>query len=384
MASSPTSLGEQLEEHCDDLVEQWYERWRQIHDRPGIDEAALKRNLPDQLRLIGQQLREVARAETPEEMWHVTDRLHPEKRVGEHVPIEEVVLEYALAVDVVRDWIEERQIDVPFAEYSYFLRAMFELVAESVRRYATHQEDVIASGRALYLAGIMHQLRGPLSVVSMATDLLERRDDLRDAATIARLRRSIRRMQFLVGGVLRLERFRPDEVPVRPRDIQPARLIDEAMDGLEPDAARKRLRLESHVDRTLQMRVDPNLFIDAIGNLLHNAVKYTQQGFVIVEMDPYEEGDDEVVFRVRDSGPGLTEEQRRTLFEHAQRPTGSGAGIGLQIAAHAIRAMGGSISLESVEGEGSVFTIRLPREVEPRDEPDLPGDQPEEVRPAHH
>lgn len=66
------------------------------------------------------------------------------------IPIEEVVQEYSIAVDVVRSWIEERGIDVAFAEYSYFYRALFELTAEAVRRYSAEQANIVSGERARY------------------------------------------------------------------------------------------------------------------------------------------------------------------------------------------------------------------------------------------
>jgi two-component system sensor histidine kinase SenX3 len=133
------SLGEELRDNHLALVERWYER-RRAGDTPqhGVSEASLKDHLSPQLRLIGEQLLDLPAAENPGQMWKVTERLDPEERVSQEMPIEEVVQEYDLAIDVVRTWIEERGIEVSFLEYSYFYRSMFELTAESVRRYAEH------------------------------------------------------------------------------------------------------------------------------------------------------------------------------------------------------------------------------------------------------
>lgn len=359
------SLGEELRENSHAIVQRWYEQWRESpHPRHGIEEAALKNSLSDQLELLGEQLRELRSAEGVEEIWKIADRLHPEQRVSQEMPIQEVVQEYALAVDVVRAWIEERCIDVPFADYSYFYQAIFELTAESVRRYAKHQAEQVRKERAHYLASVMHQLRTPVSTLALQVELLDQQEQPPSSAAISKLRRNVGRIQALVDGILRLERFQPWEVPVQPEEVRPAHLIDDIVHDHEREAARKGLRFEAHVNRSLQMTLDPNLFLDALGNLVQNAIKYTTKGFVIVDA---QEGPDSVLFCVRDSGPGIASERQRELFRQTQPGGTGGAGIGLQIAQHAATAQGGRVDVESEEGKGSTFSLRLPRVVVARD-----------------
>lgn len=358
------SLSEELRNHHAEIVQRWYDRWRESsHPSHHVGETALKNSLAAQLQLIGKQLQDLRTAEDPEQIWKVADRLDPEARVDQEMPIEEVVQEYDLAIDVVRAWIEERGIEVSFTDYSYFYRSMFELTAESVRRYAVRQAQEVRTQRAQYLSGVMHQLRTPLAALYLQVELLERSEQRPDAAALSKLRRNVRRIRVLVDGILRLERFHSSEVPLRPVEVQPAALIDEIVSDYEADAARKGLRFEAHVNRSLRMKLDPDLFLDAFGNLVHNAVKYTEEGFVIIDVAEHA---DSVLFCVRDSGPGLKEEKQRKLFRQAQPGSAGGAGIGLQIAQHAAMAQGGLIEVESEAGKGSVFSLRLPRTVSER------------------
>lgn len=365
-----SGLGQHLVDFTDEIVHRWYEAWRASrHPHQSLSETTLKDKLPKQLRVIGEQLRMLGEAEDMRDMWKVTDRLDPEERISQEVPIEEVVKEYRLVVDVVRDWIEERDIEVSFSEYTYFYGALYELVAESVRRYANHQAELVRRDRAHYLAGVMHQLRTPLHTLSLQTELLADSSRPPTHADVHNLRRNVRRMQTLVDGILRLERFHPDEIPVHPETVAPAQIIDDIMDGHRPEGARKQLRFESLVDPDLRLEIDPDLFIDAIGNLIQNAVKYTTNGFVIVEA---REPDGKVQFLVCDSGPGIPAERLATLFEQTQPAGQGGAGIGLQIACHAARAQGGSIEVRSEVGRGSTFCLCIPRSVSPRPSNDAP------------
>jgi signal transduction histidine kinase len=111
------------------------------------------------------------------------------------------------------------------------------------------------------------------------------------------------------------------------------------------------------IDRALEMELDPDLFIDVMGNLVDNAVKYTPSGFVRVEVV---EEPGAVVFKVRDSGPGIAPDRQAGLFGAVQPGERSGAGIGLHVAYRAVTAMGGSIGIESTSGRGTMVWFRLP------------------------
>jgi signal transduction histidine kinase len=363
--STMTSLGSELIHHTDKLVQRWYEAWRSTpRARPELSESALKDKLANQLQVIGKQLLELTQAENPGEMWRITDRLDPEHRVAEDVPIEEVVQGYGIAVDVVRDWIEERRIEVPFREYSYFYTSIFELVAESVRRYAAYREELVRRDRARYLARVMHQLRTPLSALYLRVERLDHVEHKPDASSIEQLTRNVQRIRVLAESILRLERYRPSEVPLRPEELRPAQLVDDILSDYEADTARKGLRVEAHVDHALRMIIDPELFIDALGNLVQNAVKFTDVGFVSVEAEPQAA---HVVFRVRDSGRGMSDEEQGMLFHRSLPGRAGGAGIGLTIAKHAAEAQGGEIHVQSEPGKGSLFSLVLPRSVPARD-----------------
>lgn len=355
------NLGEELRDHHEELAERWFRAWRQSsHPHLDVSPKALKNSLASQLQLVGEQLRDLSRAEEPERLWDRAERLDPEKRVEQRIPVEDVVQEYALAIEVVRSWIEERGIEVPFSEYSYFYRAMFELSAESVRRYAAHEAERTRKDRAHYLASVMHQLRTPLFALSMQVDSLQESGERADPAVLSLFRRNVNRIAGLVDGILRLERFEVWEVPLSPTELCPAELIEGIVSDNLPQASRKGVRLEALVSGALSMVVDPALFVDALGNLVHNAVKYTSHGFVVVEAV---EQAREVVFQVRDSGPGIEMSTLRTLFRQAQPGSATGSGIGLQIAQHAAQAQGGAIEVESQVGRGTTFSLHLPRVV---------------------
>jgi signal transduction histidine kinase len=119
------------------------------------------------------------------------------------------------------------------------------------------------------------------------------------------------------------------------------------------------------------LEVDPDRLGQALGNLLSNAVKYTPSGGAIsVQASAEEEG---IWIRVSDSGPGITLEEQALIFKplyrrQADRRFPQGMGLGLSIARDLAMAHGGRLDLESTPGEGSQFTLWIPRDPRPPDD----------------
>jgi signal transduction histidine kinase len=112
------------------------------------------------------------------------------------------------------------------------------------------------------------------------------------------------------------------------------------------------------------MQADLTKVRQTLFNLLSNAARFTEQGTISLTVE--RESDDGITFAVTDTGIGMTEEQLGRLFEafsHAEASTRSqygGTGLGLAINRHFCRMMGGDLTVESVYGQGSTFTVRLP------------------------
>lgn len=359
-----SALADELLEHTDEIVQRWCDRWAATGEpKDGLSEQSLVDHVPEQLRFIAEQLKKNGRAAVPAQMWEGAERMEPEARVEQDVPIREVVREYGLLVDTVREWLEERAIEITFGEYSYFYRAIFELTAESVRRYVEHESELVARERKEYLASVAHQMRTPLSALTLQVQLLELGATI-DEATLSRLRRNVRRLELLVGGVMRTERFAPDELPVQPKRIQLERFVQRVVDDHAALAEAKGIRVEHEADPSIEASLDESLCLDAIGNLVDNAIKHTDEGSVRLVAGADEE---RVTIEVIDTGSGISEERQRDLFEPVRPDQHGGAGLGLTIACHAIEAQGGRIEVESAVGEGSTFRVVLPREVPERE-----------------
>ena len=336
--------------------------------RPDLSEDQLEHKIALQLRTIGAWLDDASAsgARRASTIWSLPESLDPEARVQQDIPIEEVVLHYGLLADTVLGVLKERRLEVPPFEIALFFQAVIALIAETARRYAASRETTQARDRAAYLARLTHQMRTPLTVLKLHAGALSRSASPTNEPIVSSIQRNVKRLTLLVDGVMRLERFTPDEIPVLPVELSPAKLIDQVVDDNAYEAERKALRVEVLVNRVLRMQIDPTLFVDALGNLLQNAIKYTEAGHVRIEV---EEKATEVVFKVRDTGPGIPREKQSCLFKTVEPDTTGGAGIGLTIVHRAAAAQGGTVGVESEPGQGSLFWFTLPRLVTPKNAP---------------
>lgn len=190
-------------------------------------------------------------------------------------------------------------------------------------------------------------------------ELIQSGVELKEEA-MERLVRNTGRLLFLVNSVLRLERFKASELPVSPKNIYPFDLLGNIVDDYRPFAQEKSIGLYLEVDRSLQMQADPDLLSDIFSNLIDNAIKYTEQGQVKVS---FEDKDNSVIFRVEDTGPGMSEQRQKEMFEITTSGKTGGAGLGLVVVKRSVEAMQGAVAVESEIGKGSVFCVKLPKEV---------------------
>ncbi len=219
-----------------------------------------------------------------------------------------------------------------------------------------------------------HELRNPLAVASTNLELAldsNSETELRRAAEIAFA--STGRMSALVEGLLDQARDGVPDVHRGPVDMR--QMVDELAVEFTAAAARRRLSITvaetSEVDVVLQG--DEPALRRAVSNLLANATRLAPEGSTIT-MGVHVEGQAALV-EVADEGPGIAAEDQPRVFERFWRgdAEGAGTGLGLSIVRRIVERHGGSVDLESEQGAGSVFTLRLP----------LPSANSSDAGPAH-
>lgn len=215
-----------------------------------------------------------------------------------------------------------------------------------------------------FLANISHELRTPLnSIIGFSSLLLSGapgavNDEQEKQLTI--VRRAGERLLALIEDILDISRLQASDtrLPCEPTPLRD--MVLRVADTMRGQAIGRGLAIRTEIESCSAM-AEARRLEQVIRNLVSNAVKYTEQGEVTIRCGQFDGGVD---IAVQDTGRGISpEEQARLFIPFAQlghgEPGRPGAGLGLAISRRLVEAMGGSISVDSAPGRGSVFTVRL-------------------------
>ena len=218
-----------------------------------------------------------------------------------------------------------------------------------------------------FLANMSHEIRTPLNgVVAMADALSRRSLDAADHDMVQIIRSSGGTLERLLSDILDSAKIEAGQITVEPAPFHLAQAVREV-------AALYRTRAETK-GVTLRVVLEPDLDTMVIGdgvrvrqvlsNLVSNALKFTAQGEVTLDVTPA--GPDQVRFTVSDTGIGFDADQKARIFGRFHQADGSitrrfgGTGLGLAISLELARLMGGTLECDSTPGEGATFTLRIP------------------------
>jgi len=218
-----------------------------------------------------------------------------------------------------------------------------------------------------FLSTISDELRAPIESVRDCLTQLSRGSlgALSEEAALRaqRAERTLDRLIELMSDMLALQAPGPSRVEILPRMCTLAEVIDTSIDAVSALADKNGVRLERPDTQGLAY-ADPDRIVQVLVNLLSNAIKFSPAGSsVAVSAVQF---DDQVEVRVKDTGRGVPAHLRAAIFERFEQVAASdatekgGSGLGLPICKEIVELHGGSIGVESEEGEGSTFWFRLP------------------------
>jgi signal transduction histidine kinase/DNA-binding response OmpR family regulator len=268
------------------------------------------------------------------------------------------------------------------SEQSRRLAEQNELLEEQRSRIArTARELQRASAlKDRFLAAVSHELRTPMTVILGFTGTLLRgtqgtlNEDQRES--LERVQRNARLLLGLINDVLDISKIESGKAEVRREVVSVSTLVRQVEADFAEAARRKGLVLKTAVSGELDTVIsDGAKLTQILANLVGNALKFTERGFVEVRAEP--RGDRRWALVVIDSGIGIAAEEHESIFEEFRQGESEshrghgGTGLGLAIVRKIAILLGGTVDLQSAPGEGSTFTVTLPRE--------LPADAPTEV-----
>jgi signal transduction histidine kinase len=265
----------------------------------------------------------------------------------------------------------------PFSARELLARVGVNLELVRLRALAAARESELHAARAVseartgFLNTMSHELRTPLNAIAGYVDLLEMgiRGPLADAQRedLGRIRGAQRHLLGLIDNVLDFTQVQAGEVPYSRDEVRLADVLDEVGELVAP-RLRDRVVLRWSDPGEIAAHADRRRVAQILHNLLTNAARFTPEGDEVEVRCEATAGD--VFIHVADRGPGIPADALDAVFQpfvqvdrSLDRP-GEGTGLGLAISRELARAMGGDLTVRSAPGEGSTFTLRLPRATE--------------------
>lgn len=229
-------------------------------------------------------------------------------------------------------------------------------------RLAAYHRQVIR-----FTADASHELRGPLAAMRAAVDVAlgkpRELEDYRDA--LASLGEQCERLTALVSGLLLLARADAGAVRIEHQAVDLAALARAVVELFEPLAEERGVRLEASCGAAVAVVGDPSRLRQLATNLLDNAIRFAAPaGTARLTV---EERAEQVILEVSDDGSGIAPEHLPHVFDRFYQVdparSSGGGGLGLSICQWIVRAHGGTITVASASGRGTVFTVKLPRPI---------------------
>ncbi|HUP64914.1 MAG TPA: PAS domain S-box protein [Thermoanaerobaculia bacterium] len=227
---------------------------------------------------------------------------------------------------------------------------------------ATAEEAVKSRDRTLGI--VSHDLRNPLTKISLAAQMLEELPDDDPAEQVTVIRTAARQMNRLIEDLLDAARIEQRGLRVRARAMDVTETIGHACASNRAIADQRSQTIECRVPDDLPLvSADPDRVLQVLNNLIANSIKFIPEGGRIL-ISAVAADDDFVAVSVADDGPGVPEGKEQELFESWWQAPGAshpGAGLGLSIVKGIVEAHGGTVAAKNGESGGAIFTFTLPR-----------------------
>ncbi|QDU71087.1 Aerobic respiration control sensor protein ArcB [Mucisphaera calidilacus] len=253
------------------------------------------------------------------------------------------------------------------------------VVTEVVNEQVEHELELAAACEAAeaankakseFLANMSHEIRTPMTAILGFTDLLAEDAELDSAAVgdaVATVRRNGEHLLSIINDILDLSKIEAGKMTLERLDVSPLAVIRDVHELMTVRAREKGLSLSFDIETALPetIQTDPTRLRQVLVNLVSNAIKFTESGSVVMSAAWSEQTPDRLSVAVRDTGIGMSQVQVDRIFEAFAQADESmsrrfgGTGLGLKISRRLAHILGGDLTVHSVPGVGSTFTLTI-------------------------
>lgn len=252
-------------------------------------------------------------------------------------------------------------------------RQIYQFLADTIRdsKESKKLADEANATKSKFLANMSHEIRTPLNGIVGFTGLLKTTDlDSEQQEFIEIIEKSSENLLAVINDILDLSKIENNKIEIESIAFNPIEEFESGIEAYGAKASEKEINLGLYIDPELPNNLlgDPTRIKQVIVNLISNAVKFTPEGGsidVIIEKKITSDNETTVKFSVKDSGIGITPEQKAKIFEAFSQADAStnrkfgGTGLGLTISKTLVELMGGTLDLTSEENEGTTFFFTL-------------------------
>ena len=376
--SDLNTLAALVEQQHDALLAQWRKQVRALPSAKHLDAPTLNDHIPNLLVELAEALQKNSNQSIPEALVEESAQIHGKQRLNDGFDIAEVVAEYNILRGCIHDLATDNGMTLQGRPFHVINRVFDLAIGVALQTYASQRALEVRQKREDYLAFVAHDLQTPLFAISLAGRVLENRlpksGFTPDAAQMLKtLRRSVQQLEGLVRKVLEensnlgnLENKTTQEtIKLERREFDLWPLIESLMEEIQPLADSQKTRLTNQVPDDLVVFADASLLKRVFQNLLSNAIRYTPGGEIRVgaaDESPQAIAPSQIDCWVTDNGAGIPAAMLGNVFDKgtSDPANAEGSGLGLTIVQTFVEAHGGTVNVESKEGEGSTFRLSLP------------------------